>query len=176
MQNGVALVLESTNSTLTWSLICSYAKDTAPTCTITGNRIRFMCSGACYPGPASLWDTDCSSESCSPESCTSRRFLKCKSVFNVHVVHRLYKATFAIALATEGDLDTHHRWVAVGTKVLKSYAEEMRLKGIELDWKIYWDLLQRRHSHLRAVCADGNLALTSFMEVQGHCRKVCSSM
>lgn len=100
------------------------------------------------------------------------RFLKCKSVFDVRVVHRLHNSAFAVALAAECDLDTQNRWLTACTQVLKAYAAEMRLLGIHLDWHVYWNLLQRRQKHLRAACADGNLALTSFVEVHAHCRKV----
>ena len=101
--------------------------------------------------------------------------MNCKNVFDVFLVHRLYKATFTVALATEYDLDTHNRWLIAGQTVLSRYAAEMGLKGMQLDWKVYWNLLQRRLSHLRAVCVDGNLALTSFVEVHGHCKKVLLS-
>lgn len=98
--------------------------------------------------------------------------MNCKNVFDVLKVHRLYKATFSVALATEYDLDTHNRWLMAGRTVLSRYAAEMRLKGLQLDWKVYWNLLQRRFSQVRVVCVDANLALTSFVEIQGHCRKV----
>ena len=100
------------------------------------------------------------------------RFLKCKSYFDIYAVHRLYKATFSIAVATECDLDSHVKWSAVGTQILRFYSQEMRLKGIELDWDVYWDFLQRRLSHLKQVCADGTVSMMSLVEGHNHCRKV----
>jgi hypothetical protein len=100
------------------------------------------------------------------------RFLESKNVFDVQLMHRLFKAIMGVVFATECDWETQSNWISSASEVLSAYNEEMRLAGITLDWKEYWNLLERKYTAVRTVCNDGDIALKCFVEVHTLCKQV----
>ena len=93
-------------------------------------------------------------------------------MINLRAVQRFYNATFHIALISEADWDVHYQWLAAGTGVLTSYANELRLAGMQLDWTVYWDLLERKRKLAASSTADSNVSLSLYKEAFNHCKKV----
>ena len=100
------------------------------------------------------------------------RFLESKNVFDVHITFAMFQALMRVVAATELDPETQSRWVGSATEVLSAYSEEMRLAGIVLDWRHYWNLFKAKYSTLCESCNDGDISFKCFVEVHSLCKKV----
>lgn len=93
-------------------------------------------------------------------------------MIDLRAVQRFYNATFHLALVSEEDWDVHYQWLAAGTDVLSNHANELRLAGMQLDWTVYWDLLERKRKIAASSAADSNVSLSLYKEAFNHCKKV----
>ena len=91
-------------------------------------------------------------------------------------MQRFYNATFHLALVSKDDWDVHYQWLTAGTGVLLSYGNELRLAGMNVDWTVYWDLLEHARKIAETSSADSNVSLSVYKEALGHCKKVCMAI
>eukprot|EP00892_Ulva_mutabilis_P011637 jgi/Ulvmu1/8846/UM049_0027.1 len=101
-------------------------------------------------------------------------FFRTHRMIDLRAVQRLYNATFQLALTAETDWDVHYQWLAAGTSVLSSYANELRMAGMQLDWSVYWNLLERKRKLAASSTADSNVSLSLYKEAYTHCKKARS--